>query len=188
MKHGNLLPPPNVAKVIAKAKLSKRLADFCDFAEAYLQGPEFARIPAKYHKTPKHPVEEGLWCDILVGLQFFVRWKTTPPEEDVPENFPKGLAMLVESSRQGVLEAIALARNQDWAKYVENEYLEAFGRCEGTCAAQGLGHWPEQGAPRVFTREQVEAGMNGCKNSVVGVVDYAHIYRTLLTLAVDSDS
>jgi len=188
MKHGNLLPPPNLTKVIAKAKLTKGLASLCDFAEAYLQGTEFAEIPSKFRKTPKHPVEEGLWADIMVGLQFFVRWKTTPPEEDVPENFPKGLAVLVDGSRQGVLEAIALARNQDWAKYVENEYLEAFERCEGTCAAQGLGHWPERGAPRVFTREQVKAGMDGCKNSVVGVVDYGHIYRTLLTLAVDSDS
>lgn len=184
---GELLPPPNLAKVIAKAKFTKRLADFCDFAEAYIQGPEFARIPAKYHKTPKHKVEAGLWCEILVGLDFFVRWKTTPPKEDVPENFPKGLAVLVEGSRQDVLSAITLARNQDWSKYVENEYLEAFGRCEGACAAQRLGHWPERGVPRIFTREDVEAGMDGCKNSVVGVVDYGHIYRTLLTLTTDSD-
>ncbi len=182
-----LFPPPNLTKLVAKARPSKKLLEFCDFAEQYLLEEVPGQIPRKFQNPPEsQKVVGGLWCEILVGLNFYARWKTVPPEEDIPENFPKGLGALVERSRAEVVEAIALVRNEDWAGYIQNEYLEAFERCEGSCAAQGLGHWPAQGAPRVFTREQVEAGMNGCKNSVVGVVDYAHIYRTLLTLAVDN--
>lgn len=182
-----LFPPPNLAKLVAKVRPSKKLLEFCDFAEKYLLEEVPGQLPLKFQKPPSNPIIEGLWCEILVGLQFYSQFKAIPPEEDTPKNFPQGVGVLVESYRTKVTNTIALVRNEDWTGYVQEEYLEAFERCEGSCAAQGIGHWPEFGKPRKFTREQVEAAMGNCKNSVVGVVVFRHIYETLLKLAVDGE-
>lgn len=184
----DLLPPPNLKRLLSGVKPCPALLAFCDFAEGYLEEQNPGGIPKKFRRSPRNKIIGGLWAELFVSLDFWARWMTTPKEEDTPDNFPRGLAVLVEDSRVDAMRAIEIIRTESWAQYVDEEYREAFERCQKSCAAVRLGHWPEPHVPLIFSTKDVEKVMGDCKRSVVGVVDYGHIYRVLLSQAAAPDS
>jgi hypothetical protein len=179
----DLLPPPNLNRLISRTRPSPALLSFCDFAEGYLAEEKPGEIPARFRLYPRNQIVRGLWAELYVALEFWSRWVNTPKEEDIPENFPKGLGVLVTGSRVKAIHTIGIVRAESWAQYVEEEYKKAFDRCQKSCAAARLGHWPETGAQLIFSPEEVEKAMKDCRTSVVGVVNYGHIYRVLLSQA-----
>jgi hypothetical protein len=181
----HLFPIPRMAETVSGIRSSKTSENLCDYAESYLQlkPEEMGPIPNKFRRYPKHPVMECLWVDIVVNLNFFAQWSNT---QDNYKYFPKGVRVLIDSSRNNVLEAVSFLRTRNWAKFVECEYINSLERCEGICAAEALGHWPENGSPRIFTQAHVKKAMKDTPHSLVGVVDYGHIYTTLLKMAIDS--
>jgi hypothetical protein len=168
----SLYPLPNLI-LLQGIKPNKVLLDLCDFAEAYVSMPwDEARkkgIPKKFYKDiTTHPILDALRVQLIVDLDFYARDQRHP-------------AMLPHS-RKEVEHHIELIRSQNWEQFMNEEYEGAFSRCEGSCAAKQLGHWPEQGAPRTFTKADVESALEYCKEVTQGVVDYGHIYRVLLSM------
>lgn len=178
----DLLPPPNLGRLLSRMRPSTLLLAFCDFAEGYLQEETPGRLPRRWN-GPRSRVGAGLWVRLRVGLAFYGRFKNTPKEQDTPDRYPKGVKALVEQERARVRHTIDLIRGEKWATYIEEEYEAAFDRCAKLCAAVRLGHWPGPNNPIVFSREDVEKTMLHSKEAEVGVVDFSHIYRVLLSQA-----
>ncbi len=177
-----LLPPPNLGSLLSRTRPSAALLDFCDFAEDYLQEEVPGRLPRKW-KMPRSKIGASLWVRLRVQLEFYCKFKLVPKEEDTPDHYPRGVKTLVEGERARILHTIDIIRNKKWASYVEEEYEAAFDRCAKSCAAVRLGHWPGPNNPIVFSREDVEKTMLHSKEGEVGVVDFGHIYRVLLSQA-----
>lgn len=167
----NLYPLPNL-NLLHGIKPHKVLLDLCDFAEAYVRMPwEEARkkgIPKRFHNSIANPILDALRITIMVFLEFYAQDQRYP-------------AMLPHSRKQ-LEHHIQLVRSQNWEQFLNEAYEAAFLRCEGSCAAKQLGHWPEQGAPRTFTKADVESVMESCKENTSWLIDYGHIYRVLLSM------
>lgn len=168
----SLYPLPNLQALLRGVKPHKVLLDLCDYAERMSSIPwEEARkkgIPRKFYKDIPHPILDELRVAIIVDLEFFARDQRHP-------------AMLPYTVQQ-LNHHIEMVRSQNWEQFVKEEYEGAFSRCEGSCAAKQLGHWPEQGAPRTFSKTDVESALGSCKEVTQGIIDYGHIYRVLLSM------
>lgn len=131
---------------------------------------------------PSDPLLSVLCAKITVGMSGYTMWSSIPSEEDTPENFPRGVTTLINRAREKVLRAVNISRARDWAQLIVDEYTTAFERCCILCDAERRGHLSETGEPLSFSKEHVEKAMHGVRG-FVGLVDYQHIKRVLLTLA-----
>lgn len=166
--------------------------DFLSYAKDYItkDPPEPQDIPRRFRVAPRNKILDSLHADIVVDLDFYTRWVTIPPEEDIEEHFPKGVKVLVESSRQGIIQAVELALSGDWARHVVLEYADALERCRSLCdlsAAVYRGHRSPKDAAPSFRAEHVHAVMKDTRG-YTGLVNYSHIRRILLSECTSEDS
>lgn len=183
---GSILPewafPLPIPCSLDAVKVPAWWGDFISFCEGVSRGAEAGEpiplLPRKFDKCPKNPIMGSVWADIAVSLQFWHRWVSVPPEEDIPKYFPKGVASLIDSSRQDFCLALSIGKTGAWDVYIAHEYKEAYLGCMGLAAARRLGHWPSPEQREKFTVDDVTQAMKDT-NGFSGVVNYSHIRNML---------
>lgn len=190
-RFGELVPeyvfPLHAGKAKPSTRFPKWWYPLLDFAESYFRltpeelSTEKGVIPLQFNRiNPKNPFLAGVHADIVVSMRFFHQWSLS---DDDPLSFPRGVQVLIDSNRDRGLRAVQIGRARDWALYAVYRYGEALNRCRSICDATRRGHLAPMGERLWFRTEDVEKAM-GRSHSVVNLVDYAHIYRVLLSEAI----
>lgn len=196
-RFGGLVPQTAFPLPLGKLRTPTKSAtpawweELLDFAEKFVGltpeqlNTELGRIPKKFQLgNPKNQFLASLHADIIVGMRFYSQYSL---EEENLELFPKGLKRLVETYRREVLQAVQLARAEDWTQVAVQEFSQALSRCRSLCDATRRGHLAPSRENLWFRLADVEKTMKDTRG-MVGLVNYTHVYETLKSEAVSEEA
>lgn len=188
-KGGFPLPVPAPRRKIVPGKDWDFLLNF---AEKFVQQTRETKmnrvLPKRYNKPLRDMTLDSLRAEILVGMDFYLRYISIPPEEDILENYPKGLEILIERSRELVLRAVQIVRAQDWALFYVDEYASTYRRCRWSCEGKARMRTGVDYPVPALTSEDVKATMKTAPNGFQHLVDYNHIGNALMKEVENGES
>ena len=147
-------------------------SEFLDFVDDFVQRfPHGGDVPARLQRTPKNPVLEAIHAKCVVFMHFSLY-------DDLGDSFQK--------RQLDQLKHVAeLARARDYALFMVEFYSEAFTRCANLCAMDLPDDLCTIYDEHAFTRKSVKARMDDVERWS-GPVNYRHIRKILLSMAIDS--
>ena len=194
-KHAFPIP---VGRYHVPKKFPKWWGALLDLAERYFRlTPEELEagkgtIPRRlYQVRPKNPLLEAVHAGLIVKMQFYADWSLM----GTPVNFP--IEPLLENTLSRGLKMLDIARSQDWAVLVVEEFARQLHTYRQTCDCYQIRRTGSDigvGKRVWFSPEDVEAFFRTLSNpdansrtGLYGLVDLKHLHRVLLAEATEHD-